>query len=132
MLPCAVSSFPPNPKEPPIVNLKRIPSPTNTHAPRRWLAGAVLGLACLSGCREHPQVTSRESLDFIKQVYTACNTRSADRLTACRSKLDTMVAEGQLSEAEQNSFREILSTAESGDWESAQKSSLQFARDQVR
>lgn len=86
----------------------------------------------LAGCREHPQVTSRESLDFIKQVYTACNTRSAERLSACNRKLDELVAQGQLSEAEQNSFRGILSSAQAGDWDAAQRSSLQFARDQVR
>ena len=86
----------------------------------------------MTGCREHPRVTSRESLDFIKQVYTACNTRNGERLSACRKKLDELVSEGQLSEAEQQSFRGILSSAESGDWESAQRSSLQFARDQLR
>lgn len=92
----------------------------------------VLALASFVGCREHPRVTSRESLDLIKQVYTACNTRNEKRLTACRTQLSALVAEGQLSEAEQKSFEGILSTAESGDWDSAQRSSLQFARDQVR
>lgn len=93
---------------------------------------SLLAISCVAGCREHPQVTSRESLEFIKQVYTACNTRNQERLNACKNKLDNMVAEGQLSEAEQNSFRRILGSAESGDWETAQRSSLQFARDQVR
>lgn len=101
---------------------------------RRAIVLAMLCLAgvCASGCREHPQVTSAESLEFIKQVYTACSTKNSTRLAACRSKLNSLVAAGELSEAEAQSFSSIISTAEAGDWESAQRSSLQFARDQVR
>lgn len=101
---------------------------------RRLTLGLGVGLMLCSmmGCREHPRVTSRESLDFIKQVYTACNTRNQERLTVCRQKLDELAASGELSEAEQESFRSIISSAESGDWASAQRSSLQFARDQMR
>ncbi|MCC6511329.1 MAG: hypothetical protein IT423_19665 [Pirellulaceae bacterium] len=86
----------------------------------------------IAGCREHPQVTSRHSLDLIKQVYTACNTRNPERLTRCRQKYDQLVAQGELSDAEQASFQRILQSADSGDWPAAQSASLQFARDQVR
>ncbi len=89
----------------------------NSQIFRRAMFCQLLIMVCLSlGCREHPQVTSRESLEFIKQVYTACNTRNAQRLSACKSKLDELVAQGQLSEAEQKSFRGILSSAEAGQW----------------
>jgi hypothetical protein len=91
----------------------------------------VLTLA-LSSCREHPRVTSRESLDLIKQVYTACNTRNAARLTKCEAAYAELVEKGLLSAEEQKSFERILQTAQSGDWAAAQASSLQFARDQVR
>ncbi len=94
----------------------------------RWM-GLGLALFWMMGCREHPRVTSRESLDLIKQVYTACNTRNQERLAASRQKLDQLATAGQLSQPSKISFRRILSTAESGDWESAQRSSLQFARD---
>lgn len=97
----------------------------------RWIV-VVLLLLGLGGCREHPRVTSRESLEFIKQVYTACNTRNPERLKVCRVKLDELVAQSQLSESEQESFRSIIRIAEAGDWDSAQRSSLQFARDQIR
>ncbi len=98
----------------------------------RLAVATLVMLGALSGCREHPRVTSAESLEFIKQVYTACNTKNSQRLAACRTKLDELVSAGQLSEAEQKSFRSILSTAEAGDWQAAERSSLQFARDQVR
>ncbi len=89
-------------------------------------------LLLMAGCRERPQVTSRHSLDLIKQVYTACNTRNPERLARCRQKYDQLVAQGELSDAEQASFQRILQSADSGDWPAAQSASLQFARDQVR
>lgn len=89
-------------------------------------------MCCLAGCREHPRVTSAESLEFIKQVYTACNTKNSERLTACRSKFDELISQGQLGPAEQESFRKILGMAEAGEWQEAERSSLQFARDQIR
>ncbi len=101
---------------------------------RQWSSVCLLWLSVAAsvGCRQHPQVSSRESLEFIKQVYTACNTRSPERLAACRSKYEQLVSLSQLSDREQKSFRAIIASAEAGDWEAAQKSSLQFARDQVR
>ena len=99
----------------------------------RWtLLVPLVLISLLSGCREHPAVTSRESLDLIKQVYTACNTRNSQRLEKCRQAYAELVEKGMLSEAERASFTRILDTAASGDWETAQASSLQFARDQVR
>lgn len=86
----------------------------------------------LAGCRDHPRVTSRESLDLIKQVYTACNTRNTERLSKCKQAISELSENGQLSEAEKSSFQSIVDLAEAGDWQTAQAESLQFARDQVR
>ena len=101
---------------------------------KKWAAFAWLCLLSLlaSGCREHPRVTSRESLDLIKQVYTACNTRNPERLSKCKVAVDELNSRGDLSPAELQSFKEILQRAEAGEWEAAQAESLQFARDQVR
>jgi hypothetical protein len=93
------------------------------------LAGVGLSLG---GCREHPRVTSRESLDLIKQVYTACNTQNAARLTSCKEKLAELVANGRLTPPERESFEQIIAQAEAGNWQAAAAESLQFARDQVR
>ena len=101
---------------------------------KAWMAlslGCMLLLA-ISGCREHPRVTSRESLDLIKQVYTACNTRNPERLDKCKVALEELISSGELSEAEQASFEKILELADAGEWQAAQSESLQFARDQVR
>lgn len=95
------------------------------------LCSALLALLTCSGCREHPRVTSRESLDLIKQVYTACNTRNVQRLDKCKADIAELSQSGQLTVAEKNSFERIMQLAEAGDWEKAQLKSLQFARDQV-
>lgn len=84
------------------------------------------------GCREHPRVTSRASLDLIKQVYTACNTQNIERLTKCKEEIAALVASGELSPAERESFEQIIALADSGDWQAASAKSLQFARDQVQ
>ncbi len=40
----------------------------------------ILAAAAISGCSRHPKATTRDSMDFIKQVYTACNTKNSKRL----------------------------------------------------
>ncbi len=94
------------------------------------LAIAVLiVLAC--GCSSYPQVTSAESLKFIRQVYTACNTKSPERVAKCAARLNELTAEKLISESEEATFRQILELAESGDWEASQQQALEFAQRQV-
>jgi hypothetical protein len=84
------------------------------------------------GCRQHPKATSRESMEFIKQVYTACNTKNRERLDACVTKLSELESDGKISKKEVESFERVIEIAKKGDWESAQRVSLQYAQDQVR
>jgi hypothetical protein len=86
----------------------------------------------LAGCQQYPEVTSRASLDFIKQVYTACNTRSLPRLADCEAELETLRAAGAIGAEEHTAFVDILALAREGQWQAAQGASLQFAEDQVR
>jgi len=92
----------------------------------------IVVLSLLSGCSRHPKATSRESLDFIKQVYTACNTKNTKRLAACEERLVELQSEEKISQAEIKSFTQLLEIASKGDWESAQDIALQYAKDQVR
>jgi hypothetical protein len=71
-------------------------------------------------------------MDFIKQVYTACNTKNLQRIEACVNRLAELESEGKISKPEIESFERVLELAKNGDWESAQKISLQYAQDQVR
>lgn len=96
--------------------------------------GAVVSALLLTaaGCGQYPEVTSAESLRFIKQVYTACNTRSSVRLAACEARLDELHSTGQMTDAERQAFDDILAQANAGAWQEAAESSLEFAEDQVR
>lgn len=89
-------------------------------------------LSLFAGCTQHPKATSRESLEFIKQVYTACNTKNAKRLAACEERLAQLESEEKISKEEIKSFQRVFAIASNGDWESAQNLAFQFAKDQVR
>jgi len=85
----------------------------------------------LQGCGRHPKATSRDSLDFIKQVYTACNTKSLKRLAECERRFADLKEAGKMSTAEAKSFQEILEMAKDAKWDVAQGKAMQFARDQT-
>jgi hypothetical protein len=84
------------------------------------------------GCRQYPEVTSKESLKLIKQLYTACNTRDSDRLAKVEERLAKIEADGKMSEREVDAFRAIIDLAREGEWERAERASFKFAQDQVR
>ena len=101
---------------------------------RIWVKTLLLvgvALVFLQGCSRHPKATSRDSLDFIKQVYTACNTKSVKRLTECERRFAELKEGGKMSEEEAKSFQEILGMAKDAKWDLAQGKALQFARDQT-
>ena len=94
-----------------------------------------LVLACLfiaGGCRSYPEVTSAESQHFIKQVYTACNTKSIDRVSKCVERLNELTSQNLISKSEAAAFNRILELAKANDWQSAQDQALEFAQRQVR
>ena len=92
----------------------------------------LIGASLFVGCSQHPKATSRDSLDLIKQVYTACNTKNAKRLAACEEQLAALESEGKISKQEVKSFRKVLDLAGKGDWDSAQTMALKYAKDQIR
>ena len=98
----------------------------------KWAAVLALLAVAALGCREYPTVSSRQSLELIKQLYTACNTRNSARLEACRQKVEHLAKEGSVTPSEEKAFKRILELAGQGDWDTAQSESLQYARDQVR
>jgi hypothetical protein len=97
-----------------------------------WLIAILSVAITVSGCSKYPKVTSHDSLDFIKQVYTASNTKNVVRLAACKERLAVLESEGKISDEEFESFKQVLEFASNGDWERAQSMALQFAQDQVR
>lgn len=94
--------------------------------------GLVLFFCLFLGCGSYPEVTSRESLELIKQVYTACNTRDVKRLEECEKQLEKLRLSGKMGAKEVNAFRKSLDLAKNGNWEEAQNQALKFAQDQIR
>lgn len=92
----------------------------------------MLGLCLTVGCREYPPVSTEESQDMIKLVYTAANTRDEARLAACEIRLKQLIEEKKMGEKESAAFQNIINQAKKGDWQTAQDAALQFAKDQVR
>ncbi|HAC92413.1 MAG TPA: hypothetical protein DCF63_17555 [Planctomycetaceae bacterium] len=86
----------------------------------------------LSGCHQQPEVNSREAMDLIKQVYTACNTKNAQRLSDSQKQFNQLLEEKLLSPAEESAFRKIFQLAQDDQWEAAQDQALSFAQAQVR
>ena len=110
---------------------------TNRKLLRRSPTFALLGLLValpftLGGCRSYPEVTSAESQNFIKQVYTACNTKSIDRVSKCVERLNELTSQNLISKSEAAAFNRILELAQANDWQSAQEQALEFAQRQVR
>lgn len=93
--------------------------------------GIALGILAWSGCRQYPTVSSRESMNLVKSLYTACNTRDSERLSKVEQKLDMLVREDKVTPAEQAAFRRIISLAQAGDWASAERAAHRFAQDQI-
>lgn len=96
------------------------------------LNAIVMVLLFAGGCRSYPEVTTAESQTFIKQVYTACNTQSIERIDKCSERLRELTRDQKVTEVEAAAFERIISLARSNDWSAAQDQALTFARRQVR
>jgi hypothetical protein len=103
----------------------------------RWLLGGlcvlVVGLTVVwwPGCRSYPVVTSAESLNELKRLYGACNTRDVRRLQQCEDTITRLDGAGKLSADEVTAFRKIIGMARANQWDDAQAAALKFAEDQI-
>jgi hypothetical protein len=103
--------------------------------PRLSLNGGALGvlvILLLVGCNTQPRATTAESMELIKKVYTACNTKNTERLEKAEAELKTLVDQQLISEDERVEFESIITQAREGQWEKAQNRALSFAEAQVR
>jgi hypothetical protein len=104
----------------------------------KWVFGGVAVLAVglfvagvLSGCRQHPTVSSREGLSLLRLLNTACNTRDEAKLNDAERTMNELERRGKLTTAEKASFARIISAARSGDWATAEADAFRMASDQV-
>ncbi len=103
----------------------------------RWLGGAAAILAIpvfllwWPGCRQYPPVTSREALQVVRLLNSACNTKDAKRLAAAEQRLIKLEQTGKLSANEKVGFEKIMTLAKAGNWERAEEAAFKMAQDQV-
>ncbi|MEX2168599.1 MAG: hypothetical protein WD851_04780 [Pirellulales bacterium] len=81
---------------------------------------------------QYPEVTSAESLNLVRALYTACSSQNPQRLDKVEQKVAQTHQTGNLTQSELASFQSIIAQARDGRWEEAAQSSYQFAEDQVR
>ena len=104
---------------------------------RRWLVGAMVILAIplaviwWPGCRQYPPVSSKESLELMKLLYSACNTKDEKRLAEVEKGVEQLTREGKMKPAEREGFDKISRMARAGKWEQAEDAAYKFAQDQV-
>jgi hypothetical protein len=103
----------------------------------KWVIGTgllvvVLLAAWLWNSKSYPEATSADGLKLIRALYSACSSRSEERLTRVDRLLVTTEAKGNLAEPELAAFRSIIELARTGAWDEATAQSYQFAQDQVR
>ena len=102
-----------------------------------WLTLTALTLAIplaiiwWPGWRQYPAVTSPESLQTMKLLYAACNTKDSARLKQVEARVEKLIREDKMSAPEHKAFAKILALANAGDWGRAEKAAFKFAQDQV-
>jgi hypothetical protein len=107
------------------------------HGSNRWKWGAAgilliaLALIWRPGCRDYPTVTSPESLQLIKLVYAACNSKSLERLEKAEATLAELAQQNKVTPREKSAFESIFAMAHAGKWEQAEQASYRFAEDQI-
>jgi hypothetical protein len=94
--------------------------------------GVLLAAVWWPGCKRYPEVSSREGLELMRALYTACSSRSEERLAKVERALEESERTGKVTPKEAKAFRSVIATARQGDWDSAASESFRFARDQVR
>lgn len=83
------------------------------------------------GCRQYPPVTSRESLQLLRLLNSACNTRDSERLTRAEQQLSQLDQQGKMTPREKAGFEKIVTLARAGNWEEAEAAAFKMAQDQV-
>ena len=85
----------------------------------------------MPGCKKYPPVSSKESLELMKLLYSACNTRDTERLERVEKGVTELAAEGKMTDEEKKTFDQIIGWARAGKWEKAEDAAFKFAKDQV-
>lgn len=93
------------------------------------MAACIVAWGCGPG---YPRVSSRESLELLLALRTACSTQNQERLRKVEEALEQAQKESKVSEAEADALRRIIALARQGDWHKAERACRAFQKAQLR
>ena len=96
------------------------------------LIAILIVISCGNGCRKYEKVTSEESLNILRQLYTACSAKDPAKLTRVKERIEMAQRNGDCTAEESDAFLKVVGMAESGKWEKAAREAYRFAKDQVQ
>jgi len=92
---------------------------------------AAICLPLASGCQQYGTV-SESAYQVATAVYSTCNRQDAQRLPTIRSKIDELQADGSLTAKEFIWLTAMVTSADTGDWQSAMLDARTMLDEQVR
>jgi chromosome condensin MukBEF ATPase and DNA-binding subunit MukB len=90
---------------------------------------ALLALIAVTGCG-YGEV-SPKTYEYTQALYSITNRQSSDKLAEFESKLEKAKTAQELNDSEFNLLSDIVATAKSGDWKSAQGDCRELMEAQV-
>ncbi len=90
-----------------------------------------IGLILFTGCGSYGEVSER-AYEIATATYGACLAKDENRLAKIEELLNDQEFASDLSAEESDWILQMVTTARSGDWESAAKSAKQMMLDQVQ
>ncbi len=92
---------------------------------RTFSSGAAALLWMLAGCGE-PSIRELKNRGDLEALLTAVTMKNGVELEKDAKRIDARRAEGQLSQEVYNDLREIIQSARSGNWASAEKQAYEL------
>lgn len=110
---------------------------TTDHCRRRiavWCLASTLGCVMLfHGCgRSYPRMETYEAVQLIAALRTACSSQNAQRLERAATIIEQEFQAGALSEPQYQALRDVIATAEAGNWKDAEQMCHRFQKAQIR
>jgi len=90
----------------------------------------LLAFLLAAGCTKYPQVEF-VNLKYVAALRTACSAKNAEWLAQTKTAIDRDHAAGTIGDEERAAYLAIVTTAESGDWKSAEEECVRFQKDQL-
>lgn len=84
----------------------------------------------LAGCNRTPQLGNEAAMGECEALYTAVTTKRTDLLAACRKRLATLHASGQLSDAAESQLESVCEQCDRKEWRPAAERLYAFMRAQ--